>query len=284
MGSGEDQLTKAEWDFRPLIHKQPTVEQRQELNAAIRYEYGRESESIRKLAEEFAALSEDELEEKGVLTFPKRGTLFLFTVLPFWNCIFWPRFFPNTPWLSIPSEERLRRIQSFAAAHLPRNYLEINERDDLREWELPKKGGRKFVSTTENLIVSIDWAAANNEEIISAIADWVRKSRPTTIREPRGDASRHNITAAFLTRLAVMRLLHQHKHLEAVEIALDHGLKMPRHQSNALRMRSQVCSDLRKIFQEEAFESTGNAPLVPHDEVPRCFSTLAERQKKSRRG
>jgi hypothetical protein len=282
MEQPEDGLNDAEWDFRPLVHKKLTIDQRQELSAAIRYEYARESQSLRKLAQEFAALSEHDQEEIGGLTFAKRGTLSLFAVLPFWNCILWPKFFPNTPWLLIPPEERLRRVQSYVATSPPTPYLEINERDDLREWELPKEGGRTFVGTVENLIVRINWAVANNEEIISSFATWVRTSRPTRIPDPRGDASRHNVTAAFLTRLAVMRLLHRYPHWKALDLARDRELKMPRQQSNALRMRGQVRIDLRKIFQTEVFESTGNPPLVPPDEVPRCFSTLAERQKKSR--
>lgn len=51
-------LAKTEWDFRPLIPKRPNPKQRQEMNAAIHYEYARESPSIRKLAADYAGLPE----------------------------------------------------------------------------------------------------------------------------------------------------------------------------------------------------------------------------------
>ena len=60
-----DALSEAEWDFRELVRRNPTIQQQQELHAAIRYEYARESESIRKLGDEFADLPEHELEEHG---------------------------------------------------------------------------------------------------------------------------------------------------------------------------------------------------------------------------
>jgi hypothetical protein len=323
MDEPKDRLAHAEWDFRDLVHKNPTLEQRQELHAAIRYEYARESESIRRLADEFAALSEEdhlaaeharltyrkkygfvlEKECHGVraraakLAADKRAKLVLFTALPFWNCIFWPKFFPNTPWLCIPPKERLRRIRSFVET-LPPARLEINELDDPTELELPKKGGRMFVDNTrENIILSIDWAEANNEQIISAFGKWIRNSRPPDIPEPRGDASRQNVTAAFLTRLAVMRLLHHYRFWDARgardpfwgapgapgarEIALDLHLKMPRRQSNALRMRKKVAADLRKIFLADLLKTKGE-PLIPSNERPLSWSTVPEQHQQSR--
>jgi hypothetical protein len=277
-----DELSEAEWDFRPLIQRKPSVSQSQELHAAIRYEYARESDAIRKLAGEFADLSEDELEASETLTFPRRGHLRMFTAFSFWNCVFWPKFFPRVPWLLIPHEERIKRVASYVAAHPPRAYLEINERDDFEKWELPRERGRVRVGTTENLFVSINWAAANNEEIIAAFAKWVRASRPSDLPEPRGDASRRNVSAAYLTRLAVMRLLHRYRFWDARELALDRSLKMPPRQSNALGMRKEVATDLRELFLAHLFKLAGEF-LIPPDELPRSWSTVAEQKRQSRR-
>jgi hypothetical protein len=272
-------LPPAEWDFRALIHKNPTLEQRQELCAAVRYEYARESESLRKLADEFAELPDEDLEQKATLSYPKRGEFSLFTALPFWNCVLWPRFFPRIPWLCIPPEERLRRVRSYVKAN--RLWcLTINELDEPTELELPKRGRRKFIDMKENLIVSIDWAAANNDEIVCAFEKWVRNSRPQDIPEPRGDASRQNVRAAFLTRLAVTRLLHHYPHQAAVEIARNHGLRMPHQQSNALKMRSQFKADLCRIFRADLFDGLGRL-LIPRDELPRCWITWSERCQKN---
>jgi hypothetical protein len=206
----EPKLLPTEWDFRSLIHEEPTVLQRQELHAAIRYEYARESDAIRKLGEGFAELSDDQLEQSRTLMFPKPRRLRLFTAFPFWNCIFWPRFFPRVPWLEILQEERSERVKDYVAAHPPKPSLEINEVDNFADWELPLKRGRIRIGTGENLIVSIDWSAANNSEILASFRHWLRDSRPGEIPEPRGDASRQNVAAAHLTRLGVMRLLHNY--------------------------------------------------------------------------
>ena len=275
-------LSAAEWDFRSLTHKKLTVLQRYELQAAIRYEYARESEAIRKLGGAFADLSEDQLARSGTLTLPKPAHLQLFTAFPFWNCVFWPKFFPRIPWLLIPQEQRTSRVNNYITAHQPQPYLEINERDDFAEWELPTKGGRVRIGTVENLIVSIDWSAANNDEILASFARWLRNSRPGDIPEPRGDASRQNVAVAYLTRLGVMRLLHHFRFWDARELALDRDLKMPPRQSNALRMRTQVARDLREMFLADLFKRAGEF-LIPPEELPRSWSTVAEQQRLSRR-
>jgi hypothetical protein len=276
-------LPEAEWNFRELIPRKPNIQQEQELHAAIRYEYARESQSIRDLAAKFADLSDDEQEERGTLTYPKpaKSNLYFFTIIPFWNCILWPRFFPNTPWLSILPQERTRRVQSYMDANPPKPYLQINELEGLEEW-LPKKGRRMFVDLVEHLILCIDWSVANNSEIISAFAYWVRKSRPPSIREPRGDASRLNVNSRFLTCLAVMRLLHRYPFQDARNIALDHNIKMPARQSNALRMRHEVASRLRKIFRADLFEGRREA-LILSGELPLSWSTVTEQQRQSHR-
>jgi hypothetical protein len=243
----EPKLSPTEWDFRSLIHEKPTVLQRQELHAAIRYEYARESDAIRNLGEQFAELSDDQLEQSGTLVFPKPARLRLFTAFPFWNCIFWPTCFPRVPWLKITQEQRTKRVKDYVAANSPRPSLQINEVDNLAE--LPPKGGRIHIGgTVENLIMSIDWSAANNGELLESFGRWPRDSRPGEIPESRGDASRQNVAAAYLTRLGVMRLLHYYPFWPARELALDRDLKLPPRQSNALRMRKEVAKDLREMF------------------------------------
>ena len=56
MKRNPDQLSESEWNFVPLIHRHPTPAERHELRAAIYYEYARESDSLRELARQYAAL------------------------------------------------------------------------------------------------------------------------------------------------------------------------------------------------------------------------------------
>ena len=86
-----------------------------------------------------------------------------------------------------------------------------------------KRGGRYFEGTVERLDVTVDWAVGNNSDIIAAFTDWVRKSRPDWIPETRGDASRANVDAAFLTRLAVMRLMHWYSPTRSLQLATTYS-------------------------------------------------------------
>lgn len=125
-----------------------------------------------------------------------------FPLIPFWSCIFWPKYFPGTPWLEIPKPARAKRIQRYLKGRLRQPLVRINEWDELESYETPKRGGRCILGGGENLILWINWAEANNTEIIEAFAEWVRESRPKQYPEPRGDASRENVTATYLTRLS----------------------------------------------------------------------------------
>jgi len=208
---------------------------------------------------------------------PKQGRLRLFTAVPFWNCIFWPKSFPRIPWLEIRQEERTKRVEDYVAAEPPRS-LKINEVDNFAQCELPAKRGRIRIGNVENLIVSIDWSVANNGEIVRAFGQWVRKSRPGDIPEPRGDASRQNVEAAYLTRLGVMRLLHYHPFWDARELALDRHLKIPRRQSNALQMRQELRKDLRGMFGADLLKLAGKF-LIPPEELPRSWNTITEQER-----
>ena len=265
-----------EWDFRPLIHKNPTQQQREELRAAIYYEYGRESDSIRRLASAYAKLPGPKATAADLLN-AKPEALFHFTLIPFWNCIFWPQYFPSKPWLEIPPQQRTRRVQTYVKWKQV-TLLRINDWDDLAPDEIPKRGWRCFVGTGENLILWLNWASANNSDIVAAFAHWVRKSRPENHPEPRGDASRENVTAALLTRLAVMRLLHSYTHSEA--LALVRGkMKMPDEPSNALAMRKDVRRDLHRVFQSETFKMAHTCPLISSEERPRRWATFFEQKR-----
>ena len=275
-----DQLSESEWNFLPLIHRNPTPAQRHELRVAIYYEYARESDSLRELARQYAALKGPKTNGADLL-YAKPQALSDFTLIPFWNCILWPEFFPHTPWLEIPASERTKRIQSHVKKRPQEHLLRINESDQLAHYELPRRGGRCFLGTGENLILWLNWAEANNKEIVEVFAKWVRESRPKRYPEPRGDASRENVTAALLTRLAVMRLLHSRSHWDALALA-DGKVKMPMQQSNALKMRQQVPADLHRIFQSESFEKAGCLPLVPASEFPRRWATHSERKRTPR--
>ena len=275
-------LHPTEFDFRPLLHKHPSDAERAELRAAIYYEYARESDSIRKLAEEYEALPvevrnyEPELFQKNPLS------SYFKTFTRFWNCIFWPDYFPHTAWLDIPPPERTNRIQSYLEEHPAGFLLQINKRDELKEWEFPKRGRRIYSGGDEILIVEVNWAGGGNDDIINAFAEWVRSSRPKQYPPPRNDASRENVTAALLTRLAVMRLLHRFKHGEALNIAKDVGVRMPNQQSSALIMRQKVRNDIRRIFKCEDFRLATGTPLIPEAELPRAWGTVAEQQRARR--
>jgi len=277
-----DVLRESEWNFRPLIHKHPTQNQREELRAAIYYEYARESASICGLAQKYAewrkpnaAASDTELPEPittaSDLCSAEPEALFHFTWIPFWNCIFWPEFFPNKTWLEIPPQERTRRVQTFVEWQ-QKPLLKINEWDELAPHEIPKRGARCMIGTGENLILWLNWAVANNREIVDAIASWVHASRPKEYPEPRGDGSRENVTSALLTRLAVMRLLNFYPLAGVLDKALefkDGEMRIPKLQSHALRMRHAVRRDLHRLFQAESFKKIRVSPLIPALELPR---------------
>jgi hypothetical protein len=150
-----DKLSEAEWNFRPLLHQKPTRQHRLEIRAAIRYGYARESEAICRMGQAFAELPEDQLEETEGLTFPKPDLVRLFTCVPFWSLIFWPKFFPRIPWLLIPHEERISRVESYKKANPPRPHLRINKWENIAEWEFPKEGG--IDETVENVFAPIRW-------------------------------------------------------------------------------------------------------------------------------
>src|SRR5437763_4140439 len=92
-------LPLAEWDFCSLIHKHPTDAQRHELRAAVYYEYARESPSIRKLAKQFSELPRSLRSQRWTSHRSITDELFFFTGLAFSHCVFWPKFFPTSPWL-----------------------------------------------------------------------------------------------------------------------------------------------------------------------------------------
>ena len=284
MNAPNEKLREGEWDFRPLIHKNPTQEQREELRAAIYYEYARESDSIRKLASAYAELSGPKAVAADLHN-AKPEALSHFTLIPFWNCVFWPDFFPEKSWLEIPSEERTQRVQTFVKWKQA-TLLKINEWDDLAPYEIPKRGTRCFLGVGENLILWLNWANANNSDIVAAFATWVRASRPKEMPEPRDDASRENVTAALLTRLAVMRLLHYFPYFtksesEDVWRFAAGKLKMPE-QSKALAKRREAGKDFRRLFQSETFEKLGFFPLIPKQEFPRRWATFSQ-SKNARR-
>jgi hypothetical protein len=169
MSSRADLFDPREWDFRTLIPDCPTPAQHFEVVAATLHEYGRESETVRKLAAEAAPV----LHVALVRSSPE---LAFFTCLRFWNCVFWPEYFPHAPWLKIPPAERTERIQNYPKDHSAGDPLRINGRDELEEAELPEPGGRIFLdSTLENLLVTIDWASYNDSEIIVKFARWVKQ-------------------------------------------------------------------------------------------------------------
>lgn len=269
-------LRESEWNFRPLIHKNPTQAQREELRAAILYEYARESDSIRRLASAYGKLPGPQATAADLLD-ANPEALSDFTLIPFWNCIFWPDYFPEKPWLEIPPQKRTQRVQTFVKWQ-QETLLKINEWDELAPYETPKRGGRCIVGGGENLILWLNWASANNSEIVDAFASWVRASRPKNYPEPRGDASRENVTAALLTRLAVMRLLHHCPHLDALKLE-DSKMKMPMQQSKALRMRREAEKDFRRLFQSEVFENVQPPTLIPPHEFPRSWMTFSQRKK-----
>jgi hypothetical protein len=205
--------------------------------------------------------------------------LFFLASLTFSNCILWPKFFPETPWLAIPKPIRARRITRYLNSNR-KILFEIKKGTKVRYWEISDSDTRRFKSSgIEHRVIMFDWASGSNNEIIAAFADWVRHSRPPQFPSPRDDASRENVNAALLTRLAVMRLLHTHAHRDAVEHAHRHGLRMPKYQGKASSTRRKVRSDIRRIFQAAAFRIVTGETLIPADEVPRCWNTLTEQRR-----
>jgi hypothetical protein len=276
-------LAKSEWDFRPLIHKRPTQLQRYELRAAVFYEYARESPTICELAERFSNLPR-KLRDKPELSRwsnDRRITreFFFFTGLPFFHCIFWPKFFPKTPWLDIPSAERHAAVERYIE-RTSATLFEIKDFEDARGWEVSNQEVRRYKSSgIEHLLILINWAAGTNDQIIASFAGWVRNNRPAQFPAPRTHTSRQNVTDAFLTRLTVMRLLHNCSHDDALELAQTHGLKFPKQQSNALLMRQRVRDHIPLLFQSRAFQANTGTPLIPPTERPRSWQTVSYRRR-----
>jgi len=296
------ELRRSEWDFRPLTPRSPTRKQWRELNAAICYEYGRESVSLRKLAAEYSTLPDtlkDQVEERcslsllgGHPTATKMSSgLVYFDQIRFWNCIFWPKYFPRTPWLEIPNGERLGRIQQYFYTNPPARVVEINEPQtvdllsllqnepataELRAL-LSDRNRRWFTGTGEYMLVRVEYADCNNSDIASAFKELVSKRRPESFPEPRSETSRANVTAAVLNRLAVMRLLNQYSFVDAARLADGQGVTFPIEQREALRMRKRVPPDLREIFLSRSFIEHGLPPLVPSTEFPLRYPTMSGR-------
>jgi len=149
----------------------------------------------------------------------------------------------------------------------------------VRRWEVSDKETRRFTSGIEHLIIAINWTTGSNDDIIAALAKWIRHRRPTQFSAPRSDASRENVTAAFLTRIAVVRLLHNYSHFDALRLAQRYGLKMPKQQSNALRMRQQVRRDIPLIFQSAAFKAVTGRTLISPAECPLSWHTVSEQRR-----
>src|SRR6266446_3360114 len=199
----EPNLPPTEWDFRSLIHKNPSDVQRHELRAAVYYEYARESHSIQKLAEEYAELptrsKKDFALGRWLAEPPISNGLFFLASLPFWTCILWPEFFPGTPWLAIPKPARAGRIKRYL--HSSRKILFEAKRStkEVQYWEISDADTRRLKSSgIEHRVIMFDWASGSNNEIVDAFARWVRHSRPSQFPSPRSDASRENVSAAFL--------------------------------------------------------------------------------------
>ncbi len=281
-------LSENEWNFGPLVHPSPTPHQRAELSAATVYEYARESASIRKLATEYADLPEDaknDAEDQFSLTplrsglSAKRGSpaLIQLDVIPFWNCILWPDFFPGTPWLKIPQSNRALRCRRFLDEH-NESILRVHRIDRLEDWEFITREARCIMGVVELIPLRIVWAGNNDSDLLASFATLLKKYRPKDFPEPRGDASRANVESGLLKRLAVMRLLNKYSHATAYDLAADHDYQIPAEPSNALKMRKQVRADLRRIFQSDNFDSIGKAPLIPPSELPLHWSTLRKRR------
>ena len=282
-------LAASEWDFRPLLplHKASRAELR-ELNAAIVYEYGRESPSIIKLAKRFESLPDD-LRAQAMANnlyplryeSPSTAEVEKLEQVRFWNCILWPGRFPSVPWLKIPAEERKARIEQ--SGDTEKVIMTFNERDTIEPWEFPKPGTRFFSGSIELMITTIDWASANNSDLVEAFAKWVQTSRPAQYSEPRGDGTREAVNAAFLTRLGTMRLLHHFTHEDACRVTEKARALFPQKQSNASGARIKVAEHMRAIFLSDAFEAVGVLPLIPKGEKPLSWQTVTKRKREGRR-
>jgi hypothetical protein len=146
---------------------------------------------------------------------------------------------------------------------------------DLKKWELSDEETRRFKSSgVELLPMEINWTAGSNDQTIGAFADWIRHNRPKQFPPPRSDASRKNVMAAFLTRIAGMRLLHHYSHYDGLYLAQSHGLKFPKQQSNAVSTRQAVRRDVPLLFQSRAFQAITGRALIPSTEYPRSWNTF----------
>jgi hypothetical protein len=256
-----DALDRREWDFRPLLSDEPTFLQKQELRCAIFYEYARESPTVRSLVETLRG---------GIPSSLTQGM----TGPSSWQpCVLSHPEFPRTPWLGLPTALRERLVERCDRRS---TLFEILESERIDVSELSSASHKKYFGTVEKVAIAIDWSAGTNDDIIEAVASWVRNSRPASFPSPRADSSRENVAAAFLSRLAVARLLNHHPHTTALDYALEHGISMFKQQGKAANSRKLVRDDIRRIFGADYFKKTFGKELVPPDELPLCWE-LAKR-------
>jgi hypothetical protein len=139
-------LSTSEWDFSPLMQKDLNQMQRFELRAAIFYEYARESVSIRELAKQFSELPRPLRSRRWATHRSFTEELFFFTGLPFSHFVFWPQFFPTTPWLEIPRSRRETAVRRYIK-RTTATLFDLKSYDEVRRWEVSDKEARRFTSS-----------------------------------------------------------------------------------------------------------------------------------------
>ena len=127
-----------------------------------------------------------------------------------------------------------------------------------------------WLSGLEMTVVGINWSSFTNDKIVQYFRQWVRKNRPKDMPGPNNQGRKVGDWRAYLTRLAVMRLLSRHK---AAEIVND-----PKNRFAAVWKANQFsgdkCADVNKWHdarREAARFFRKLFPILPPDEQPLSF-------------
>ena len=81
------------------------------------------------------------------------------------------------PWLGLP---HCLRQQLVNCSLRTATVWEVLEPENVEIFDLSSASQTKYSGTVEKVAMAIDWSAGTNDDIIEAIACWVRKSRPAS--------------------------------------------------------------------------------------------------------
>ncbi len=233
--------------------------------------------------------------------------------------LFWDSYFPGTPWMKIDKAERDRRIvksaKSSESVVTELSFADLGDaltpmynglRDDLEKWEklhapskknargkkAPKhpraqeyqenvpriawdqlrrknKLGGDFDS--EIVVLKIDWKQGK-DAILIALSNWLKPERWPARYRPKA-VGENSVEDKALRWLACMRLLNDQSFSRlARERTSGMAGIVPLERSHTVKPRRQAAAVMQDLF----------SGIVEAGELPRCYPTFSEKQKRVR--